>query len=1005
VIYYTTNQDNDVTTFDGQEPSTGINWSTNTWYRVQVIADQTGKTFDLKITNKSTNQSSTASALSYNDAAAGNIQKIWFGVSTQNPAVYFDNIYIYEDTVSPPLNGPTIIFQDYSVGPTGANNAMDIDFEDDVDLQSIQYKIGSGGSWTDLTSDGTNAIDLRGAGPHLQYTTPVYMTDADFAGLSDGESHIYFRATDSDAQTTESAAYVSFSKDATSPQLSSVTLTDSGNNGAGTGDTITLVFDEALSASSISAALIGANTNNALAAGSGNITGSLADIIAEMGSFATATTATADATTLNLSADGTTVTITLGGTVSDGAFPAGIFTPAASYEDLAGNTVNTGVTQTTTGTWDSTAPQLSSAVLQDLDADGRIDAVTLTFDEDVLDASFVPSQWTFNGNAATAIDTGTTVDDDTVNVLYGPDDLPIDTSQSGAAIVFLNGTSVTDLHTNNLAAIANVAETEGAGPAILSAQTVTATTVEVTFSENINDATLATADFIFAGFATGGANTNPGSINSGAANDDIVTLTLSAAIAPDETGTIALTASGVISDLPAAGSNPSSQTAAVSVTDGIAPTVTSITSATADNTYGMGANIDVTVTFSEPMDTTTNPSPTITGLASAYTITGSTWSGGDTQWIGSFTLIDDNEEATGTFQISGFEDAGGNMMTLDNGNTVSVDTLSPTLNSVSISSDNTNTALAVPGDTVTISFSSSELLSGPPAVTIDGNAADNVTDLGLGNYTADRLMQAGDTEDIVSFTINFSDTSGNAGTQVISTTDASAVVFDNSPPSVSQVSSPSANGTYYRGDTVDITITFSETVTVDTAGGTPTLLLETGSTDRSADYISGSGADTLTFRYTVQQGDSSSDLDCVDTSSLQLKGGTIQDLAANPAVLTLPAPGAAGSLSANKDLVIDGLLSDEQGNVIIRNNIINPRQGEVTTLNFRLDERSTVTTTVYDLAGDSVKILYNQSANAGMTELVWDGKSKRGKAVVPGVYFIVVKIGKDRYVRKVLVVK
>ena len=433
------------------------------------------------------------------------------------------------------------------------------------------------------------------------------------------------------------------------------------------------------------------------------------------------------------------------------------------------------------------------------------------------------------------------------------------------------------------------------------------------------------------------------------------------------------------------------------------PTVTGVVPGSL-NESDVGS-VSVTITFNEPMDTATNPSPTITGLGSAYTITGSAWSGGDTQWTGSFTLIDDNEEATGTFQISGFEDAGGNTMVLDNSNTVIVDTLSPTLSSVSISSDNANIALAIPGDTVTISFSSSELLSGPPTVTIDGNAADNVTDLGLGNYTADRLMQAGDTEGIVSFAINFSDASGNAGTQVTSTSDASAVVFDSSPPSVSQVSSPSANTTYYSGDTVDITITFSETVTVDTAGGTPTLLLETGSTDRSADYVSGSGADTLTFRYTVQQGDSSSDLDYVDTASLQLNGGTIQDLAANPAVLTLSAPGAAGSLSANKDLVIDGQLSDQQGNVIIRNNIINPRQGEATTLNFRLDERSNVTITVYDLAGDSVKVLYNQSANAGMNEVVWDGKSKRGKAVVPGVYFIVVKIGKNRYVRKVLVVK
>jgi hypothetical protein len=37
--------------------------------------------------------------------------------------------------------------------------------------------------------------------------------------------------------------------------------------------------------------------------------------------------------------------------------------------------------------------------------------------------------------------------------------------------------------------------------------------------------------------------------------------------------------------------------------------------------------------------------------------------------------------------------------------------------------------------------------------------------------------------------------------------------------------------------------------------------------------------------------------------------------------------------------------------------------------------------------------------------VVWDGKSRRGRAVVQGVYLIVVKIDKTRHVRKVLVVK
>jgi hypothetical protein len=70
-------------------------------------------------------------------------------------------------------------------------------------------------------------------------------------------------------------------------------------------------------------------------------------------------------------------------------------------------------------------------------------------------------------------------------------------------------------------------------------------------------------------------------------------------------------------------------------------------------------------------------------------------------------------------------------------------------------------------------------------------------------------------------------------------------------------------------------------------------------------YSSGSGGATLTFTYTVQAGDTSSDLDYVATTSLALNSGTIADAAGNNATLTLAAPGAANSLGANKAIVID----------------------------------------------------------------------------------------------------
>jgi LPXTG-site transpeptidase (sortase) family protein len=97
-------------------------------------------------------------------------------------------------------------------------------------------------------------------------------------------------------------------------------------------------------------------------------------------------------------------------------------------------------------------------------------------------------------------------------------------------------------------------------------------------------------------------------------------------------------------------------------------------------------------------------------------------------------------------------------------------------------------------------------------------------------------------------------------------------------------------------------VTFSESVTVT---GTPQLTLETGATDRTVNYVSGSGTNTLTFTYTVQAGDSSADLDYVAANSLGLNGGTIQDAALNNATLTLAAPAAVNSLGANKAIVID----------------------------------------------------------------------------------------------------
>ncbi len=149
---------------------------------------------------------------------------------------------------------------------------------------------------------------------------------------------------------------------------------------------------------------------------------------------------------------------------------------------------------------------------------------------------------------------------------------------------------------------------------------------------------------------------------------------------------------------------------------------------------------------------------------------------------------------------------------------------------------------------------------------------------------------------------NFNLQASSGGLPTVNSSQLTGVV-DSTPPTVSSVSASSANGSYKLGDVLAVTVNFSEAVTVT---GTPQLTLETGTTDRTINYSSGSGTSTLTFTYTVQAGDVSSDLDYVATNSLSLNSGTINDGAGNAANLTLATPGVANSLGANKALVIDG---------------------------------------------------------------------------------------------------
>ena len=118
----------------------------------------------------------------------------------------------------------------------------------------------------------------------------------------------------------------------------------------------------------------------------------------------------------------------------------------------------------------------------------------------------------------------------------------------------------------------------------------------------------------------------------------------------------------------------------------------------------------------------------------------------------------------------------------------------------------------------------------------------------------------------------------------------------NSPPPTTVVSSVATSGSgivngsgdLNAGKVVTLTVGMSQIVTV--SSGTPTLTLNDGGT---ATYVSGSGTASLSFNYTIAQGQNTADL---QVSGLNLNGAAINDVAGNPADFSGAATNPAGIL-------------------------------------------------------------------------------------------------------------
>jgi len=85
----------------------------------------------------------------------------------------------------------------------------------------------------------------------------------------------------------------------------------------------------------------------------------------------------------------------------------------------------------------------------------------------------------------------------------------------------------------------------------------------------------------------------------------------------------------------------------------------------------------------------------------------------------------------------------------------------------------------------------------------------------------------------------------------------------------------------------------------------------------------------------------------------------------------------------------------------LRQNYPNPFNSE-TFIRFELPEKQHVRLSVYNSLGQVIKVLVDQSKNAGRYVTKWDGKNQSGMQVVSGIYFYRIETGDMGVVRKML---
>ena len=377
------------------------------------------------------------------------------------------------------------------------------------------------------------------------------------------------------------------------------------------------------------------------------------------------------------------------------------------------------------------------------------------------------------------------------------------------------------------------------------------------------------------------------------------TITLNGGVLTDAHGT------NVLSTLPAS--------ITTTTIDGVRPTISTVTPP-ANNTFSTvtgnnNANMSFVVNWSEAVNYSTNNAfiPMTVGATSnplQYAANNNT--AAVTHRPGILTGQNDSDGVTLASPLYGtavIKDQAGNTanvftFTVPTTTGVLVDTTAPTVASiVPITADGTYKSGDTLDFTVTFSEQVTALVAGGYPripVTIGGTTRYLVpTANGTALSHTFRYTIANPDLDTNGITVGTAVTSNgttayvrDAGQNIVGGTFASpntaGINVDAVAPTVSSVT-PIANGTYETGDTLQMSITYSEAITVDTTGGTPSIQIALASGTVNLDYASGTGTTTLVFSYTLTASDYDFDGLPSAVSSISLNGGTLKDAGTNNA--------------------------------------------------------------------------------------------------------------------------